>query len=638
MKHHVTIGIAGHVDHGKTSLVKALTGVDTDRMTEEKKRGVSIESGVAPWRLSEACSAALIDVPGHTDYLKNTLRGLSCVDMAILVVAADDGVMPQTREHLEALRFFGASGGIVVLSKTDLVDDEVLDLAEMEISELVSGTFLEKKPVVRFSALDQGCAAPVRDIMLRQIEEVPSLKTGGRFRLWIDQARSVNGFGTVVSGTVLSGKIHKDDAIRLQPSGLKTRARFIEIHGERFSQGLTGQRVGINLHKIPFENIKRGMLVTDDMGASPGSIVNAEIHYLKNNFRPLISGVKIRLHTGTLSINARTVIIGNTQISPGEDGLVQFRLETPAMLNAGDRFVIVPVNRRMISGGGRFLEITDEKYTHAREERLLPGIRALRDNDIRTYVQTVVRSYAMKYRAVSADMLSDRTAFPKEDLARELADGVERGDFKDTGHKTVFDHDRYQHLLGYLPEIIVGILKANPAKTDVNRSEIMDRLEGGPDTGVLDKLLDDLCSSQKLLKTTTGFYIKEHISHLPDEERKLADDIMKFAETAGIEPFSAKTFLMNCQGHHNMDKAKRMLHFLHHENRLIRLNNKRFIGTDGMDRIREIVKRHIESHGHLTIGDSPSLLGYGRTKAVQVFEFLDKEGLTIRDGEHRILR
>lgn len=251
---HITIGVAGHVDHGKTSLVKALTGIDTDRLQEEKRRGLSIESGIAPLALTPGGTVAFVDVPGHTDFMKNTIRGLSSVDAAILVVAADDGVMPQTREHMEILRFLGAETGFVVLSKVDLVDEETLEMAVLEIRELLAGTVLEEKPIIPFSAVDQRGVEEIRGQIEKLSETCRGKNAEDPFRLWIDQIRGVQGFGSVVSGTVLSGMLKENDPLVLLPSGLEIRVRSLEVHHKRVEETVAGQRVGISLHSTLHPN------------------------------------------------------------------------------------------------------------------------------------------------------------------------------------------------------------------------------------------------------------------------------------------------------------------------------------------------------------------------------------------------
>ncbi len=303
MNKFITAGIAGHVDHGKTSLVRSLTGIDTDRLKEEKRRGLSIEPSVAPLRLPSGCQLALVDVPGHSDFLKNTIRGLSAVDMAILVVAADDGIMPQTKDHLEVLKFINAKGGFIVLSKADLVDQETIELAEMEIREIVEGSFLEGKPVIPFSALDGRGLQEILQALESHADNIEGKKIEAPFRLWIDQVRSFAGFGTVVSGTVLSGIVRRDDIVQLLPSGKETKIRFIEVHHERVEQAVAGQRVGLNLHSISLEDVRLGMILATPGVLSPSGLLNAELSLLPTARRPILNRQRVKLYVGSYLYN-----------------------------------------------------------------------------------------------------------------------------------------------------------------------------------------------------------------------------------------------------------------------------------------------------------------------------------------------
>ncbi|MBU0768938.1 MAG: selenocysteine-specific translation elongation factor, partial [Proteobacteria bacterium] len=294
MKKHITIGIAGHVDHGKTAMVRCLTGFDTDRLQEEKRRGLSIESGVAPLELPSGELVSLVDIPGHSDFLKNAIRGLSCVDMAILIVAADDGVMLQTQEHLAILNFLKVKSGFIVLTKVDLVDDETLELAELEIVDMVKNTFLEGKPVLPFSAVDRRGLEDVRRNIGMEVEGAADKNDAAPFRLWVDQVRSFSGFGTVATGTIRSGIIKKDEIICLLPSEKKTRVRFIEVHHKKVPEAFAGERAGINLHKIPLKAVKRGMVLAGQETVRPSYLLNVELKVLKNSLKPIRNRQRVK--------------------------------------------------------------------------------------------------------------------------------------------------------------------------------------------------------------------------------------------------------------------------------------------------------------------------------------------------------
>lgn len=356
MSKFITVGVAGHVDHGKTSLVKALTGIDTDRLQEEKRRGLSIESGIAPFELPSGGIVALVDVPGHTDYLKNTIRGLSCIDAAILVIASDDGVMPQTAEHLRILELMGVNREFAVLSKTDLVDEETLELAELEVRELTEGTFLHEQPIVLFSAVDQRCLAEIRKCIQKQMEAAQGKDPGARFRLWMDQIKMMPGFGTVVSGTILSGHQKEGDGLVFLPLGKETRVRSIETHHERVLEAFAGQRVGISLHRVPLQEIEQGMLLAEPEAIIPSNRLNVDIKVLPGARKPLKNKQRVKLYLGTSVTNACVVLVGTEFLAPGDRGLAQFWPMKPVPAMPSDAFAIGLLDVPAVIGGGAVLE------------------------------------------------------------------------------------------------------------------------------------------------------------------------------------------------------------------------------------------------------------------------------------------
>lgn len=338
---YVTIGVAGHVDHGKTSLVKCLTGTDTDRLHEEKRRGLSIESGIAPFRSNVSnMQIAFVDVPGHTDFLKNTIRGLSGVDMAILVVAADDGLMPQTLAHLRILNFFDVKNGFIVLSKSDLADDKILYLAELEIREAVEGTFLDEKPVIAFSMTDKKGLLEIEKCIVETAKKITIKDPSLPFRLWIDQVKSFTGLGTVVTGTIQSGTLNQGDKIHLLPVGIETRARLLEMHHDKADKAVAGQRVGINIPKIPVTDVKRGMVLSIPDAIHPTYLLNVEIRLLETAKKPIENRQRVKLYLGTSVTNAMIVLmeqgLEQEHLYPGEKGLVQVRLMKPVPALPGD--------------------------------------------------------------------------------------------------------------------------------------------------------------------------------------------------------------------------------------------------------------------------------------------------------------
>ncbi len=636
MEKHITIGVAGHVDHGKTALVHCLTGIDTDRLQEEKRRGFSIESGIAPLNFLSGTQVALIDVPGQTGFLKNTIRGLSCVDMAILVVAADDGVMPGTLEHLNILNFLKVKSGLIVLSKADLVDDEILELGKLEIMDQVKGTFLEGKPVISYSAVDQRGINEIRLNIEKQMENTVGKNQHAPFRLWIDQIRSFTGFGTVATGTVLSGTIRQDDILHLFPSGKETRARFLEVQQQRVFQSVAGQRVGINLHKVPLKDVKRGMMLAKPETVNGTYILNVDIHVLQSAKEPIKNRQRVKLYLGTSVTNTMAVIMEKEQLEPGESGLVQFRLIKPVPALPGDPFVICPLNIKAVIGGGIVLEIPFEKYRAAKAATIIPYLKAIQNGNLKLVMDHFFDRNIS--HPVTAANIARKTGFQIKEVEAEVKLRVKSYEilyFEDRGF---FGKDRYEALKERLLKIVENVLSENPFQVTIMLNEIKTRLLPSIDEAPFQRMLAELCREGKLVKTDRGFQIRNLSVKFSKEQERLITLLLEYAQHSGIVPFRADMFWKFHKKKFNKNEIQRLLDYLHNQKRLIRLNNGRFLTPQAMEQIKGGVRKVIIQKGRLTLADSKETLGYGRTVGVPVLEYLDAIGFTCRQENERVLK
>ncbi len=633
----LTAGVAGHVDHGKTSLVRCLTGIDTDRLQIEKERGLSIESGIAPLELSSGGHMAVVDVPGHTDFLKNTIRGLSAVDLGILVVAADDGVMPQTLEHIQILDFFGAKGGFVALSKADLVDDETREMAELEIRDLTEGTFLEEKPVVPFSSVDQRGLEEIRMRIEEEAEAVCGKDLQAPFRCWIDQVKVFPGFGTVASGTILSGSLSQDDSLHLLPSGLETRARSLETHHETCSKAWAGQRVGINLHRVPVDKISRGMLMASPGSVEPGYLLNVDLRVLERTRNPVRNRQRVKLYLGTSVTNALVVVMEKDRLEPGDRGLVQLRLMRPVAALPGDSFVICLLNVPTIIGGGKVVEIPREKFRQAKASTTLPCLKALQEKDLKGFVDHYFAGNLA--RPVTSGELSRETGFPIALMESEIRARVTSGEFISFKGRGVFRKSLYQELKSRLPGVVEAILRDDPLKMSATAEEIRRQLAASLDEAPFQRMCAELCNEGALLKTGGSFKVPSLSVKVSRKQEELIELLLDYGESSGFVPFSADTF-WKVYGRTKLNKneVQRLLDFLHTQGRLIRLNNRRFLTPQSMAKIKERVAQVIRKNGSLTVGDCKEVLGYGRTVGVPVLEYLDAIGFTRREGDSRVLK
>ncbi|MBW2616230.1 MAG: selenocysteine-specific translation elongation factor [Deltaproteobacteria bacterium] len=636
MDKFVTAGIAGHVDHGKTALVRCLTGIDTDRLQEEKRRGLSIESGIAPLELSSGKRIALVDVPGHTDFLKNTIRGLSSVDMAILIVAADDGVMPQTLEHIQILDFFGAKGGFIVLSKADLVDEETRELAEIEIRELIEGTFFEGKPVIPFSAIDRRGLDDIRINIEKAVEKIPDKDIKSPFRLWIDQVKTFAGFGTVASGTILSGILRQDDPLHLLPSGIETRARSLETHHEKGSKAYAGQRAGINLHRVPLKEIKRGMVLAEPGTVNPTYLLNVDLQVLKRAKKPVKNRQRVKLYLGTSVTNTLVVIMEKEQLEPGEKGLVQFRLMKPVAALPGDAFVICLLNVQTVIGGGKILETPREKYRQARASTTIPYLKALQEHNLKGFIENTFKPDFT--HLITAGELARNTGFPVTEIEAEIRSRVKSGELLSFKGRGVLRKELYQKLKGDLPKVVEKTLQQDPLKRNVKGDEIISRLAPSLDEAPFQRMLAELCNEGKIQKIDGGFRIQDLSVKLPEEQERLVNLCLDYARESDFVPFSADTIWKLHEKKFEKKEIKRMLIYLRDDKKLVRINDGRFLTTQAFEGIKKKVSNVIVHKGFFTLAELKETLGYGRSVGVPVLEYLDSIGFTRREEDGRVLK
>ncbi len=636
MEKGITIGVAGHVDHGKTSLVKALSGIDTDRMKVEKERGLSIESGVAPLVLPSGRQVALVDVPGHTDYLKNTIRGLSGVDLAIFVIAADDGVMPQSREHLEILKFFGARGGVCVLTKADLVDEETLDLAELELQEILPDSFLHGRPVVRFSTKTGQGVTEILDFLEAQVRSLPKKDGGGDFRLWIDRIKRIVGLGTVVSGTVASGSAAVNDTVLVQPGRIFTRIRSMESHNQPVKEVFAGQRVGLNLHNVPAGSLKRGMLVAALDAGEGGYLLNVDLHLIPSAVFGLKNRQRVKLYIGTAVVGAMVVLMEKARLDPGDRALTQFRLQRPLFVFPRDRFVIVAMNLPMVLGGGKVLEIPSEKFRQAKKQRILPYLEALRTGDIAGFVDTYFDAVVETY--TDARTLSQITGLSQKAFQVQISARVQSGAFVYLKRHGAYPKEKFERIRKKMLRVIESVFRENPLKKNINRIELMNLLDDSMDDFLFVQLVESLCLGGKLEKIGGGYVPGQGAANLSADQDQLLNQLLDFAKVSGLNPFSADTFWKKHNRIHEKETIQKLLNYLDNRKKLIRLNDQRFLSLDALDDIKDRVEQFIHEKGCVRLSDCKAILGYGRWGCVHVFDYLDEIGFTTRRGDKRVLR
>ncbi|NOY12427.1 MAG: selenocysteine-specific translation elongation factor, partial [Deltaproteobacteria bacterium] len=363
---HFIIGTAGHVDHGKTALIHALTGTETDRLAEEKRRGISIELGFARLDLGDGRVAGVVDVPGHEKFIPQMLSGIAGIDLVLLVVDANEGVMPQTREHLQIMQLLQVERGILVLSKCDLVEPDWLDIVEEEIREQVAGTFLDNAPCCRVSSLTgdglDALLATIRD----QLPQLSRREISGAVRLPVDRCFSISGFGTVVTGTLNSGRIVPGDSLELLPAGVTTRVREIQVHGDPAAEAVAGQRVALNLSGVSREQVPHGSVVGTPGLFRASQRIDVRLQLLSDAPRPVKFRDPLHFHLGTARTVARAILLDRDELAPGEEAFAQLSLDQPLLSHRGDRFIIRSYSPMITIGGGLVIDVEPQKHRRFR--------------------------------------------------------------------------------------------------------------------------------------------------------------------------------------------------------------------------------------------------------------------------------
>lgn len=630
---HLTVALAGHTGHGKTALALGLAAAQ-GCPTPRRDRRSTEELSVVPIGSLGGRAVVLIDVPGHPRFLKNAVRGFQGAAAVVLVVAADDGVRPQTLDHLRILELLQVRSGFTVVTRADLVDAETLELAQLEIEDAIRGTFLEGQPVLTWAATDGRGLNAIR----RQLAEPTSLLVSQRsavpdFRLWIDRVWSVKGFGTVVTGTIGSGSLETGDDLMVEPAHLETKARFLEILGQRTRRAVAGQRVGVNLAGIAFHQIKRGMALVRPETLRASGLLNTELRVLAGAPTAIIDRQRVRVHLGTAVTSALLVVMAGNRLEPGQTGLVQLRLRQRLSARPGDACLIGPLNRRIVIAGGTVLETPRDKYRAVKAVGVIPYLEALRAGD----PAAALRRFFARHgdRPVGLEEMTRLSGFPPTLLRPQIEMALAAGELVAIENVGLFSQPRLQTLQTRVLETTEQIHQEHPLKMTITVDEIRDRLR--LDKTLLRHILGGLCRDRSLTAGAGGYHVTRRAGGLSAAQEEIVSLLLRYAEQAGLGHFNADMFWKHHQMRFNKNEVERLLEYLRGRNRLIRLKNNRYLTPRSLALIRQRVEAVITRKGRLTLEDSKEILGYGRTGAVPVLEYLDAIGVTRRIGNERVL-
>ena len=629
---HVVVGTAGHIDHGKTSLVKALTGIDTDRLPEEKARGITIDLGFAFLEEPDGLTVEIVDVPGHERFVKNMLAGVGGIDLAMLVIAADEGVMPQTREHLAICSLLHIKTGLIALTKIDLVEPDWLELVKDDVRGAVRETFLEDAPILPVSAKTGEGLAELRAAVRGLAAGVPPRGTDQLPRLPIDRVFTVKGFGTVVTGTLAAGALAVDERVEAYPRGLQAKIRGLQTHGRPVTAARAGQRTAINLQGLERAAIDRG-----DVVGLPGTLVSSllvdgTLELLKDAPRAVKSRTRLRFHVGTSEIMARALLLDRGELEPGASGLVRFRLESPLIALPGDRFVVRSYSPIVTIGGGTLLDIDPPRFKR-KTPALVAHLELLQTGSPEAILEEHVRHVGTAGIRLAA--LAGRVPFGPERL-RGLLDTLQKERRVLAVDRDWFIHpDSAARLRALALQALEAFHRANPLKPGMSREELRGRA-GAVDERVFAFLLTALDAEGAVKTDRDKVRLASHEVRLSPDQQRVLDRLEEDFLRADAAPPSAEEAL----GRAGLggDEEHELFQVLVQAGKLVRVKDSLYFHARALETIQTRVVALLQDRKEIGPGDIKDLLGISRKYAIPLLEFFDQRRVTTRVGERRILR
>jgi len=629
---HVVVGTAGHIDHGKTSLVKALTGTDTDRLPEEKARGITIDLGFAFLEEPDGLTIEIVDVPGHERFIKNMLAGVGGIDLAMLVIAADEGVMPQTREHFAICSLLHIQSGLVVLTKTDLVEPDWLELVREDVAGLARGTFLAGGPIVAVSAKTGEGIGELRAALRELAAKVPSRGIDQLPRLPIDRVFTIKGFGTVITGTLMAGRLRVDERVEVFPAGVQAKIRGLQTHSRTVTESSAGQRTAVNLQGVERAAVERGNVLGLAGTLVPSVLVDGALELLPDAPRPLKTRDRVRVHTGTSEIMARVLLLDRPEMVPGQSAFARFRLEAPLVALPGDRFVIRSYSPMVTIGGGTLLDIAPPRFK-LKAPAHLAHVRLLAQGSPDTIVEEHVRHAGGV--GVRVGLLSGRVPFGPERL-RGLLDALQSGD-----RVVAIDCDWFVHpesltrLRGLAVAALEQFHRASPLKPGMFREELRGRA-GAADERVFAHLLTTLEAEGVVRADRDKVRLASHEVRLTAEQQKAADRLEQDYLSAAAAPPSPEEAL--ARAGLSGDEEHELFQVLVGARKLVRVKESLYFHAQALDAIQDKLVTMLRERKEIGPGDIKDLLGISRKYAIPLLEFFDSRRVTTRVGERRVLR
>ncbi len=627
----IVIGTAGHIDHGKTTLIKAITGIDCDRLKEEKERGITTELGFAHYKFGEDLLVGIVDVPGHEKFVRHMVAGAWGIDMVLLVVAADEGVMPQTREHLDICELLGLKRGIVAITKTDLVDNDMVELVREDIKDFLSGRSLEGAPIVPVSSATGENITLLKDLIEGAAKETDERSREGIFRLPVDRIFTLKGFGTIVTGTCISGCINVGDEVEIYPFNRYAKVRNIQAYHKDVGEAIAGQRIALNIQGIEKHDIERGVVIGKPGTLSPSRRIDATLKYLALPLKPIKNNSILRFHIATMQEEARLVLLDSDAIEPGEERFVQFVFSQPLVMLTGDRYILRGPYAIQTVGGGKVLDILPGR--HKRQSEGLSGIYALlmhgSDADKAEYHLLKAGHGGLKRELFF--MLLGKKEGGVDHTIQTL---YEKNKVRIIG-KTVVHSKKFTEYKEILVRLINDYYAKNPLKVGMSREELRMKLPQVEPQVFLAALEE--CIQEGAVVTEKDKVIAKGKRGTQNEDiERFKQVVLKRLYQYGFTPPGLKE--LSSELNKNEQHIKDILESLVFDGKVIKIKGDMYFHRDIIEDLKKMVVAYLTQKKEMTPSDFKSTLDLSRKYMIPLLEYLDEIKLTIRVGDKRVLR
>ncbi len=625
------LGTAGHIDHGKTTLIKALTGIDTDRLKEEKERGITIELGFSFIKTPENEIIGIVDVPGHEKFIKNMVAGVCGIDVVMLIIAADEGIMPQTIEHVEICNLLGIKRGLVVVTKTDLIDDEIKELLQEEITDFKENNFLKDAPVFFVSSKTGEGIEELKNYIYSLPKSLNDKINNGYFILPIDRVFTMKGFGTIVTGTAMSGTIKVGDEIKILPKNINGKIRNIQVHGNQVEEVSSGHRTAINVQGIAKNEINRGDVLTTTDYFNSTKIVDGKLHYLSSNKKPLKNRLQVKYHSGTNAVPAKIIILDKKEILPGEDAFVQLIFDREIFNIHGDKFIIRSFDDKKTLGGGTVLDGSPEKKKRFKDESI-NYLNLLESGNLQEKLEILIEKYG-KFGIDINKLISKLNI--KKDVLLNVLKGLDVI-LVDNKKNIFINKSNFNLLKNSALEIIKEFHKIHPKQQGIALEELRQRIYPDLNYNLFELILQSLKDDNKIkikdgLVSLKNFSIKLNSS---DEAKKEA--VYKLIKNGGTTP----PFLNQITKELNLSEKELsdFVNILISEDKIVKIKSDFFIDKEIYNNIKDKVVDFLKNNQEMSLQDFKKLVNVSRKFMIPILEHFDSIKLTVRKGDKRVLR